>query len=65
MRLGLLCTISMRYVDGSWHRPYGSSDDGEGLGFGHGDGSVSGEIAALGDDPPVRFRQRGRQAESA
>ena len=35
----------MRYVDGSWHRPYGSRDeDEEALGFGHGDGSVSGEI---------------------
>jgi hypothetical protein len=35
----------MRYVDGSWHRPYGSrNEDGEALGFGHGDGSVSGEI---------------------
>ncbi len=44
MRRELLCTISMRYAEGSWHRPYGSGDDGEGLGFGHGDGSVSGEI---------------------
>ena len=36
----------MRYRDASWHRPYGSSDGGneEGLGFGHGDGVVSGEI---------------------
>lgn len=35
----------MRYVAGSWHRPYGSrSGDEEALGFGHGDGAVSGEI---------------------
>lgn len=35
----------MRYVDASWHRPYGSrSEDEEALGFGHGDGAVSGEI---------------------
>ena len=45
MRLESFCRISMRYVDGSWHRPYGSRDeDEEALGFGHGDGSVSGEI---------------------
>ena len=35
----------MQYVAGSWHRPYGSRDgDEEALGFGHGDGAVSGEI---------------------
>lgn len=35
----------MRYVAGSWHRPYGSrSGDEEALGFGHGDGAVTGEI---------------------
>ena len=35
----------MRYVRGSWHRPYGSrGGDGEALGFGHGEGTVSGEI---------------------
>jgi hypothetical protein len=35
----------MRYIDASWHRPYGShGDDSEGLGFGHGDGVVTGEI---------------------
>ena len=32
----------MRYLRGSWHRPYGL--DGEALGFGHGDGVVTGEI---------------------
>jgi hypothetical protein len=45
MRLESLCRLSMRYVQGSWHRPY--SADGahdEGLGFGQGDGDVSGEI---------------------
>jgi len=31
----------MQYTDSSWHRPYGSE---EGLGFGHGDGAVVGEI---------------------
>ena len=42
----------MRYVAGSWHQPYGSrSGDEEALGFGHGDGTVSGEIegADLGE----------------
>jgi hypothetical protein len=35
----------MRYVAGSWHQPYGSrSGDEEALGFGHGDGTVSGAI---------------------
>jgi hypothetical protein len=35
----------MRYADASWHRPYGSSGASEeALGFGHGDGAVSGEI---------------------
>ena len=35
----------MRYVAGSWHQPYGSrGGDEEALGFGHGDGTVSGEI---------------------
>jgi hypothetical protein len=41
VRLESLCTLSMRYVSGSWHYPHG---DGEGFGFGHGDGQVSGEI---------------------
>jgi hypothetical protein len=37
--------MSMRYLDASWLRPYGSrGGDDEGLGFGHGDGVVSGEI---------------------
>lgn len=46
MRLESLCRISMQYRGASWHRPYDSSprEDGEGLGFGHGDGVVSGEI---------------------
>ena len=35
----------MRYVEASWHRPYGHEDErDEALGFGHGDGSLSGEI---------------------
>jgi hypothetical protein len=37
--------MSMRYTDASWHRPYGArGGDEEGLGFGRGDGVVSGEI---------------------
>lgn len=32
----------MRYVDGSWHYPYGT--EGEAFGFGHGDGEVTGEL---------------------
>ena len=35
----------MRYAAASWHRPYGCrTGDEEALGFGHGDGVVSGEI---------------------
>lgn len=34
----------MRYDSGSWHRPYGAGDGAEALGFGRGDGSVSGEV---------------------
>jgi hypothetical protein len=45
MRLEPLCRFSMQYRDASWHRPYGSGQDGEeALGFGHGDGTVTGEI---------------------
>ena len=45
MRLEPLCRMSMRYAGASWHRPYHShGGDEEGLGFGHGDGVVSGEI---------------------
>jgi hypothetical protein len=45
VRLEPLCRMSMRYTDASWHRPYGSrGGDEEWLGFGHGDGAVSGEI---------------------
>ena len=32
------------HARGSWHRPYGERDDAEALGFGHGDGTVSGAI---------------------
>jgi hypothetical protein len=45
VRLETLCRLSMRYTRGSWQRPYG--EDGaaaEALGFGHGDGTVSGAI---------------------
>jgi hypothetical protein len=45
MRLEPFCTISMRYSEGSWYWPYGSrAGDEEALGFGHGDGTVTGEI---------------------
>ncbi len=44
MRLEQLCTISMRYVEASWHRPYGAGDEAEAIGFGRGDGEVHGEI---------------------
>jgi hypothetical protein len=45
MRLEPFCTISMRYIEGSWHRPYGSqAGNEEALGFGHGDGTVTGEV---------------------
>lgn len=45
MRLESLGRITMRYVGASWHRPYGARNEGdEALGFGHGDGAVSGEI---------------------
>jgi hypothetical protein len=45
MRLEPFCKLSMRYVNASWHRPYPSrGENEEALGFGHGDGTVSGEI---------------------
>jgi hypothetical protein len=45
MRLEPLCRMSMRYIDASWHRPYGpDGDHAEALGFGHGDGLVTGEV---------------------
>jgi hypothetical protein len=38
--------MSMRYTAGSWHRPYGArGDDAEAMGFGQGDGEVTGDIA--------------------
>jgi hypothetical protein len=45
VRLEPLCRISMRYTEGSWHRPYGTEGTSvEGLGFGQGDGIVSGGL---------------------
>jgi hypothetical protein len=41
MRLESFCKISMRYREASWHRPY---EGDEGLGFGQGDGTVSGGL---------------------
>jgi hypothetical protein len=34
----------MHYLAASWQQPYGSGDDAEFLGFGRGDGQVTGEI---------------------
>ena len=42
MRLEPLCKLTMRYDQGSWHRPYGRGE--EGLGFGTGGGEVAGEL---------------------
>jgi Protein of unknown function (DUF3237) len=42
MRLEPFCKLSMRYAGASWQQPYGSGDDSEWLGFGHGDGKVEG-----------------------
>ena len=42
MRLEPLFKLTMRYAQGSWHRPYGQGE--EGLGFGSGDGELTGEI---------------------
>ncbi|HKO74146.1 MAG TPA: hypothetical protein VJU01_02425 [Gaiellaceae bacterium] len=41
MRLEPFCRVSMRYRESSWHRPHGGE---EGLGFGQGDGEVSGDL---------------------
>jgi hypothetical protein len=44
MRLEPFCKISMRYADSSWHRPYGRGEAAEAIGFGQGEGIVSGEV---------------------
>jgi hypothetical protein len=45
VRLEPFFRIWMRYEDANWHRPYGSrGGDEEALGFGHGEGRVSGEL---------------------
>jgi hypothetical protein len=46
VRLEPLCRISLTYRDASWHRPYGERgiDDEERIGFGLGDGTVTGAI---------------------
>ena len=41
MRLEPFCRVSMRYGASSWHRPYAGE---EGLGFGQGAGTVTGEL---------------------
>lgn len=46
MRLEALCRIALRYGDASWQRPYGErGGEEEAAGFGHGEGTVGGEIA--------------------
>lgn len=45
MRLEPFCRIWMAYSSGSWQLPFSARGQvGEGLGFGDGDGTVSGEI---------------------
>ena len=45
MRLEPLFRLSMRYDTGTWHRPFGErGGEEEALGFGQGDGAVTGEI---------------------
>ena len=50
MRLEPFCKITMRYVNASWHAPYEPGGYGSGrahaeaLGFGHGEGAISGGI---------------------
>jgi hypothetical protein len=46
MRLEPLCKLTMRYDQGSLHRPYdrAGGQGEEGLGFGRGEGEVSGDI---------------------
>jgi hypothetical protein len=40
-----MCRLTMRYADASWHSPYGElGGREEALGYGHGDGTVSGGI---------------------
>jgi hypothetical protein len=48
MRLEPLCTITMRYSGASWHRPYGRDVESavEAVGFGQGEGEVTGDIEA-------------------
>jgi len=41
MRLEPLARMTMRYSRGSWHKPYGGV---EGVGYGEGDGAVTGEL---------------------
>jgi Protein of unknown function (DUF3237) len=44
MRVEPLCRIAMHYSRASWHQPYGSERGEEALGFGDGQGEVSGDI---------------------
>jgi hypothetical protein len=42
VRLEPFCTMRMRYTESSWHQLF--SDGGEWLGYGQGDGTVTGEL---------------------
>lgn len=46
MRIEPLCKITMHYSRASWHRPYGRGPElgGEALGFGQGEGEVTGGL---------------------
>lgn len=44
MRIEPLCKITMRYSRASWHQPYGPESGSEAIGFGDGEGAVTGEI---------------------
>jgi hypothetical protein len=47
MRIEPLCRIDMHYASSSWHEPYrrGDAPGEEAIGFGRGDGEVTGDIA--------------------
>jgi hypothetical protein len=44
LRLEPLCKLVMRYDRWSWHRPYGREPASEALGYGQGEGEVTGEL---------------------
>jgi hypothetical protein len=60
MRLVPLCKLTMRYAQGSWHRPLSraAGQGDEGLGFGRGEGEVGGEIEGHWSGPTIRAAAR-------